>query len=461
VAAAVAAGPAPGESRALGFFHPARFAAEGYPYEEWRRLRREDPVAWIDAPGFEPFWAVTRHADIARIARDPASFSSSPGNLIRPRAFAGVRQIPLRATLRAALRTGLVFHPRAVRVVVDAALRARRAGSAQGSLRMLLNMDPPEHGAFRRLLSRRFTARGLAPFEAGIRALAAESVERVAARGQPARRAEPFDFVTELAARFPMAVISELLGVPRSDFDRLFRWSNAIVGADDPEYAIGASLVDTIEEARLGLFDYFARHVARRRRAPGPDLVSALAAARVDGRALSDFELLCYCFLLVLAGNETTRNATSGGMLALLERPGLQDRLRERPELLDTAVEEIVRWSAPIVYFARTATRDVELAGRRIRGGDRLALFYPSANRDEAVFAEPDVFDPARDPNPHLSFGIGEHFCLGANLARLELRAIFEEMLRRLPPLVAAGPPQRLRSNFVGGLKHLPVRFAG
>jgi cytochrome P450 len=188
--------------------------------------------------------------------------------------------------------------------------------------------------------------------------------------------------------------------------------------------------------------------------------VSALAAARVGGRALGDFELLCYCFLLVLAGNETTRNASSGGMLALLERPALARRLREEPALLDSAVEEIVRWSAPIVYFARTATRDVELAGRRIRRGDRLALFYPSANRDEAVFPDPDVFDPARDPNPHLSFGIGEHFCLGANLARLELRALFGELLRRLPPLAAAGPPARLRSNFVGGVKHLPVRFA-
>jgi cytochrome P450 len=457
---AMAEGP-PEVPGGVHFFSPSRFAAEGYPYDEWRRLRREDPVAWIDDPAFEPFWAVTRHADVARVSRDPESFASSAGNLIRPRVFAGIRQIPLRSTLRAALRTGILLRPRVVRVVVDAALRARRAGSAEGSLRMLLNMDPPEHGAFRGLLSRRFTVRGLAPFEASIRALAAESVERVAAPvADPARRGQPFDFVSELAARFPMAVITELLGVPRGDFERLFRWSNAIVGADDPEYALGPSLADTIEEARLGLFGYFARHVARRRREPGPDLVSALAAGRVDGRALGDFELLCYCFLLVLAGNETTRNATSGGMLVLLERPDLWARLRDEPWLLDTAVDEIMRWSAPIVYFARTATRDVELAGRRIRRGERLALFYPSANRDETVFRDSDVFDPARDPNPHLSFGIGEHFCLGASLARLELHALFGEMLRRLPPLAAAGPAERLRSNFVGGIKHLPVRFA-
>jgi cholest-4-en-3-one 26-monooxygenase len=444
-----------------GFFSPAGFAARGYPYEEWARLRREEPVARIEGAELEPFWAVTRHADIARVSRDPGTFASAPGNLIRPRGASGRSQIPLATTLRAALRTGIVLRPTVLRVVMQAALRARRAGSAEGSLKMLLNMDPPQHGAFRRLLSRRFTARGLAPFVPGIRKLAEDCVEDVARRAaDPERHEQAFDFVTELAARFPMAVVCELLGVPRSDFARLFRWSNAIVGADDDEYALAASLGDTIEEARLGLFDYFARHVAQRRRHPGEDLVSQLAGATVEGGPLGDFEILCYCFLLLLAGNETTRNATSGGMLAFLERPGLWQRLRGQASRLEGTVEEVVRWSAPIVYFARTATRNVELGGRPVRRGDRVALFYPSANRDEAVFREPDAFDPGRAPNPHLSFGIGEHFCLGANLARLELRLLFGAMLRRLPDLEPAGPASRLRSNFVGGVKHLPVRFA-
>jgi cytochrome P450 len=192
--------------------------------------------------------------------------------------------------------------------------------------------------------------------------------------------------------------------------------------------------------------------------------VSVLVAARVElggaTRPLSDFEILSYCFLLALAGNETTRNAASGGMLALIERPDVLARLRAEPELLDTAVDEIVRWTSPIVYFARTASRDVELRGRRIRAGDKLALFYPSANRDEDVFPDANVFDPARDPNPHLGFGIGEHFCMGANLARLELRLLFRELATRVPPLALAGPVARLRSHFVGGVKHLPVRFA-
>ena len=440
------------------FFDPKRFAAEGYPYEAWARMRREEPVARVDGFAYEPFWAVTRHADVTRISRDPETFCSAASNLVFRRDMLH-RKAALGAALGSAWRSGILFQPTALRALFGAVRHAKQFPGA-GGLKMLLNLDPPEHGDLRRILAKRFTVRGLAPFEPAIRALAVETVDGVVARAaDPARRGEPFDFVLDVAARFPMAVVNELLGVPRTDFDMLFRWSNEIVGAGDEEYAEGRSTAETIQDAQLALFVYFARHLNHRRRSPGLDLVSQLAHARVGDRALTDFEILSYCFLLLLAGNETTRNATSGGMVAMLDRPELWRRLRAEPALLETAVDEIVRWSSPIVYFARTATREVELGGRTIRAGDRLALFYASANRDETVFADPDAFDPARSPNPHLAFGFGEHFCMGARLARLELSLLFGELLRRAPELEPAGPVARLASNFVGGVKHLPVRF--
>jgi cytochrome P450 len=452
---------APASQPAPSWFDPRRFEADGYPWAEWARLRREEPVAWIDAAEHAPFWAITRHADVVRVSKDPETFRSAPGNVIPPRRLAGRLRLPLGTTLRAGWRTGVVFRPRVMCVVLEAALAARRARGPEGAFRNLLNLDPPEHRAFRHVLAGRFTARAVGAIEPRVERLARETVARVAARAADPRRAdEPWDFVTELAARFPLAVIMDLLGCPAEDHDRVLRWSNAIVGSFDDEYGDAAAPFDAIEEARLGLFDYFARQVSRRRREPGDDLVSALVAARVGGRALTDFEVLSYCFLLALAGNETTRNAASGGMLALLERPAQLRRLRAEPGLLATAPDEIVRWSSPIVYFQRTAARDVELHGRRIRAGDRLALFYPSANRDEEVFPDANAFDLARSPNRHLGFGIGEHFCLGAHLARMELRAIFASIVRELPEVELAGPVVRLRSNFVGGIKHLPLRFA-
>ncbi len=447
------------EDHVAHFFLPARFAADGYPWEEWAALRRDDPVSWIDDGEHVPFWAITRHADIVAVSKDPATFRSAPGQVIPPRKFQGARRMPLHITLKAGWRTGVVFRPQVMRVIFAAALSAKRAGSAEGALRNLLNMDPPEHRAFRSLLTGRFTARALQDLVPTMQAMADSVVAKVA--DDPSLRSgRPWDFVTEIAARFPLAVIMHLLGCPAQDHDRVLRWSNAIVGSQDPEYGDARAPLEAIEEARLALFDYFARHVSERRRDPRPDLVGVLATARADGRPLTDFEILSYCFLLALAGNETTRNASSGGLLALLERPREYENLRADPQLLETAVDEMVRWSSPIIYFQRTASRDVELRGRKIRAGDRLALFYPSANRDESVFPDPEVFDPARRPNRHLGFGIGEHFCMGAHLARLELRALFTSMLERLPPLELAGPVVRLRSNFVGGIKHLPVRMA-
>jgi cytochrome P450 len=256
-----------------------------------------------------------------------------------------------------------------------------------------------------------------------------------------------------------LAVILELLGVPRDDWPLVFDWTNQSIAPGEPEYRRGASVIETAERARLALFDYFGRYVAERRENPREDLVSVLAKSEIEGQPISDFEILSYCFLLAVAGNETTRNATSGGLLALIENPRELARLRDDPSRLPSAVDEVLRWTSPLIHFCRTAGEDTELRGQTIPKGGLLVLFYPSANRDEEVFGEPFRFDVARAPNEHLAFGVGEHFCLGANLARAELAAIFAEVLRRLEGIELAGPVERVRSTFVGGIKRMPIRF--
>jgi cytochrome P450 len=251
----------------------------------------------------------------------------------------------------------------------------------------------------------------------------------------------------------------ELLGVPRDDWDALLKLANETVGAGDPEYNRGEPSNAAAIAAREAMFEVFARHIAARRQEPRDDLMSVLVQAELDGRKLSDYEVLSYCFLLAAAGNETTRNATSGGVLALSERPGELTRMRREPRLLRTAADEIVRFVSPIIHFCRTATVDAELGGRQIRAGDTLVLFYPSAGRDESVFPNAEELDLARSPNPHVSFGIGEHYCLGASLAKLELECIFRELATRIETIELAGPIERLRATVIGGVKRMPVRI--
>jgi cholest-4-en-3-one 26-monooxygenase len=267
------------------------------------------------------------------------------------------------------------------------------------------------------------------------------------------------DFVGDLAAPLTLSVLADMLGVPREDWRLMFQWTNQIAGSSDPEFQDGETPEETVVKARDGLFQYFMTLAEKRRAEPRDDMVSVLATARVDGKPMPPLELLSYYLLLVVAGNETTRNAASGGLLALIENPRELEKLRAHPKLVDSAVEEIVRWTAPVIQFCRTPVEDVELHGKRIRAGESLCLFYPSANRDEEVFEDPDVFRVDRKPNPHLGFGIGEHFCLGANLARLELRVIFRALAERLEEVELAGPYERMRSSFLGGVKRMPIRY--
>jgi cytochrome P450 len=324
---------------------------------------------------------------------------------------------------------------------------------------MMLNMDPPAHSRLRRLIGKGFTARQVERLQAGIRERARAIVDGVAARGE-------CDFAYDVAADLPLLTLAEVMGVPLSDRRLLFDWANRIIGYQDEEYGqlapAGAATPPVDPRSREALADMFAYAHAlaeHKRTHPADDVITILLQAEIDGERLSDEEFENFFFLLAVAGNETLRNAVPGGMLALIEHPAERARLLADPSLLPTAVEEMLRWVTPVITFRRTATRDTGLAGVPIRAGDKVVVFYASANRDETVFANPDALDVGRTPNEHLTFGSGPHFCLGASLARLQMRVLFEELLRRLPDMELAGPVRRLQSNFQSGIKHMPVRF--
>jgi len=382
----------------------------GYPHDAFALLRREAPVYWHPSQGGSGFWVVSKYRDVMAVSLDSRTFSSARGGTIL-REFEGEE------------------------------LESNRA--------IMLNMDAPRHTRFRRLVNTGFSPRMVNRLVPHVHEMATRIIDAVAARGE-------CDFVTDIAAELPLQVIAEMIGVPLEDRHLVFKWSNQMIGFDDPEYQPS---LDVSKVAAMEMFMYANQLALERKDRPRDDLVSVLMAGEVDGEKLTEVEFDSFFLLLAVAGNETTRNLISGGMLALVQNPEERARLLRDPALLPTAVEEMLRWVSPVMYFRRTATRDTELGGQRIREGDRLTIWYGSANRDEDVFPEPQRFDVGRSPNEHLAFGIGHHFCLGANLARLEIQIMFEELLRRLPDLELAGPVERLRSNFINGIKRMPVRF--
>ena len=393
------------------------YARNGYPHQAWALLRREAPVYWYDRGVKVPFWAITKHEDIIKISRQPEK------NLNAPRLAVFPEFAPPEEDERIA--------------------------------RHLLVMDAPDHAAYRKLAAPHFTPRMVRRLESSIERITRDILDDLTNDGEMS----DLDFVTAISAPMPLAVLADLLGVPREDWQLMFRWSNAVAGAQDPEYRQAENPENSAGAVRSALFEYFWKMVEDRRREPRDDIVSLLANAKLDGKHVPPFELLSYYFLLVVAGNETTRNAMSGGLLAFTENPGELEKLRQDPGLIPSAVEEIVRWTTPVIQFCRTATEDFELRGQKIRAGESMCLFYPSANRDEEVFDEPFEFRVDRQPNRHLAFGIGEHYCLGAHLARLELRILFRQLAERLLEVELAGPVERLRSSFLGGVKHMPIRY--
>jgi len=388
------------------------YERNGYPFTEWAWLRKHDPVAWIEHPEFDPFWAITKHADIIELSKQPNLFLNEP---------------------RLAVFNNIVPPP------------------PEATIRHLLNMDPPDHGKYRNVTAKRFTPRAVQDWALKVERITQEVLDDCVGKASG-------DFVRDISARITIAVIAEMLGVPASDRGLLFHWTNEVIAPEDPEYARGTP-EETLSQARMELFQYFDALSRERRANPQDDIVSIVAGGAVDGAALAPVELLSYYLLLVVAGNETTRNAMTGGMLAFLENPGEWQKLKKNPGLLDLAIEEIVRWTTPVIQFCRTATRDYPLRDKVIRKGESACLFYPSANRDEEVFADGNVFRIDRNPNHHIAFGVGEHVCLGAHLARLELRCAFAALRKRLRHAELSGPIERARSSFVGGIKRAPMRW--
>lgn len=393
------------------------FFRTGDVHRAWTVLRREAPVHWNPgSDGIPGFWSITRYHDVLAISRDPETFISGRG-------------------------IAMFTNPE------DPELAA-------GFGKSMITTDPPRHVRLRRLVNKGFTPRQVAALEPAVREVVTAILDEIAGRGE-------CDFVTDVAAELPLAVICDMMGVPRSDARYMFELTNRTLGSDDPEYQTAAGDArNTMVAARGEMFQYFAKLVEERRGQRRDDLISVLVDADIDGDRLTDEEILFFCFLLIVAGNETTRNAISGGLLALLQHPDQLERLRADTQVvMPTAVEEIVRWTSPVMHMVRTATRDVEIRDTPIKAGERVIMWYPSANRDEEVFKAPFEFDVTRNPNEHLAFGIGEHFCLGAGLARLEIRVMFEELFRRLRDIELASDPERLRSTFIGGIKHMPIRF--
>jgi cytochrome P450 family 142 subfamily A polypeptide 1 len=372
------------------------------PHEHLRWMRENAPVYWDEAG---QVWGITLHEDVFALSKDAQTWRNSGG--IRP---------------------------------------------DNPPMPYMIDMDDPDHKKRRALVSKGFTPRQVADRERRVREISVDLIERAKVRGR-------FDFVKDVAAWLPLIVIGDMLGVDPEDYPRLLDWSEAMIlgtGATSEERVLGAAAA----------FDEYTRYQRRvledRRRNPSDDLVSILVHAEVDGERMSDDELLMETLLILIGGDETTRHVLTGGMYQLLIHPEQRAALASDPARIPTAVEEMLRWVSPIQNMARTAARDVELRGQKIRAGQKVILLYPSANRDAKVFADPFRFDAARKPNEHLAFGLGGHFCLGSNLARLELRVFFEEALRRLPDLaLASGAPPPLRaSNFISGIESLPVVLA-
>jgi len=394
----------------------------GTPHDQFKLLRHEAPVYRHEgAVGDRDYWCITKHSDLKYVSKNTGLFSSE--------------------------RQG-------------ALLRDPDPGSLDALRLIMLNMDPPKHRQYRAIVNKAFTPRIVKGLERAVERMVDEIIDAVIEKGE-------CDFVEDLAAPLPMQVICEMMGVPEDDRRAIYELGNKMVGFDDPELQDGAEPQESSEELRgdyetasAEMFMYAGKLAERARTHPADDLATALLNAEVDGQRLTAMEFNSFFLLLAVAGNETTRTVTSNGMLDLIRHPDQRRRLLADRSLLDSAVEEILRFNPAVHCFRRTALADTEIRGTRIAEGDKLALWYPSVNRDEEVFENPDSFDIGRSPNEHLSFGIGEHYCLGANLARMELRKIFGGLLERLPDLELAAPPRRLRSNFINGIKEMRVSFA-
>ena len=406
-----------------------RLFEEARAHEAFTLLRALPELHWTP-PGetYKGFWSLARYDDVLYCSRHPEVFSSERG--ITP---------------------------------FEASDPQFEAAGAAGNGKMLITMDPPRHVKVRRLVNKGFTPRAVSAWEPEIRAITAELLDEFGQKGGG-------DFVIDVAANIPLAVICQMMGLERKDWPLMFKLTNKVLGSGDPEYQedVPEDQRGSADAARITgnmgtmqMFGFFAQILQERKAQRREDLISILVDSEVEGEQLTDEDVLWFSFLLILAGNETTRNAMSGGLLALCEHPQAKADLQADMSLLPTAIEEILRWVSPVTSMARVALEDHEINGNSIKQGERVVMWYPSVNRDERMFPNSQTFDIRRQPNDHLAFGIGEHFCLGAGFARLELQVLYEEFFKRFKTVELTGPAERLRSNFIGGIKHLPVEVSG
>jgi cytochrome P450 len=396
------------------FTQPAAYADEARFHAACAQLRREAPVVRVEAKGFTPFWAVTKHEDVMEISRQPDRWLNAPRPALGPE------------------------------------LRDEKRGDMP--IRTLVQMDPPDHLEYRHVSAAWFKPRSIARLEDRATELAKRYVDRMADLGGEC------DFVTDVAVHYPLYVILSILGLPEEDFPRLLKLTQELFGAADPEMARGTTpeeLMQTLQD----FFQYFVALTEDRRAHPTDDLASVIANADVNGAPIGMFEAVSYYVIVATAGHDTTSSSIAGGLHALLQHPDQLDRMTADPGLVTTAVDEMIRWVTPVKQFMRTATEDYVLRGVPIAAGESVLLAYPSANRDEEVFEHPDRFDVGRNPNKHVAFGFGAHYCLGAQLARMEGRAIYNELIPRLKSIELAGEPSYMQTLFVGGPKHLPIRY--
>jgi cholest-4-en-3-one 26-monooxygenase len=390
---------------------------KGVPHDWFTWLRNNAPVYHHAEPNGPGFWVITKYDDVVAVGKDAKTFSSDQD------------------------RGG---------VVMIEEPPPGMSNNLEGGGKLMLTTDPPEHTRYRKLVNKGFTPRMINALEKHIREQAVEIIDKAIARGEA-------DFVVDIAADLPLQAIAELIGVPLEERGKLFEWSNRMIGSEDPEYAV------TQEEAlgaSIEMFMYAQALADQRRAEPHDDILSVLLESEVDGERLSEMDFNLFFLLLSVAGNETTRNAISHGMHALLQNPDQYQLLVDDPSRVAVATDEIVRWASPVMYFRRNVTQDTEMRGVEMKAGDKATIYYISGNRDEDIFDDPFTFDVTRDPNPHIGFGGGgPHFCLGTSLAKLEIRVLFEELAQRAPKLTQVGDAPRLRSNFINGLKHLPVKF--
>jgi cytochrome P450 len=383
------------------------------PHDVFAYLRREHPVFRQEMPDGTFYWAVMRHADVVEVSRNPLRFSAQVGGVV---------------------------------------LEDMPPERLEQSKNMLLMMDPPRHTALRKEVAHLFKARAIAPLESAIRKVCGDILDRAAAQGD-------VEFVHEVAAHLPSQVFGEMMRIPEEDRADINRWAEMSTSGTDPDVNPDGYAGGDQSEGSVKMAAYGYEYAVRRRGETGDDLGLALLHTEIDGQPMSDLEFAYFFVQLVTAGNDTTRTMLSSGVLELLNHPEQLELLRAQRSLIPSAVEEILRYANPLHYFRRTATEDTEIGGQPIAAGDKLAMMYTSANRDEAVFIDPDRFDITRSPNPHLSFGIAEHFCLGVHLARLEGRVFFDELLTRFPTIEQTGDALRFRSNLNNALKVLPIRL--